>query len=82
MRVQGRVAGSICAYRAGGISNITIPRWIEPKTIVRPKRADSGFGGFTCWVDEEVVIPGEFQFWGVDSKTSPMAGDDFLWRPA
>src|SRR6202795_1988387 len=44
------------------------PRWIEPKAIKRPKKLDNGYGGFT-WVEEEVTIPGEFRYWGVDSKT-------------
>lgn len=44
------------------------PRWIEPKTIVRPKKIEDGYGGFT-YVDEEVTIPGEFRYWGIDTDT-------------
>ena len=45
------------------------PSWIEPKKITRPKKLENGYGGFT-WVDEEVIIPGEFRYWAVDSKTT------------
>ena len=40
------------------------PRWIEPKTIVRPKRIHDG-----SWIEETVEIPGEFRYWAVDSRT-------------
>jgi DNA polymerase len=40
------------------------PRWIEPKTIVRPKKLHDG-----AWIEEEVTIPGEFRYWAVDSRT-------------
>ena len=74
----GKVAFRVCEYKARSWPHMRLPsgrdikyynpRWIEPKTIVRPKKLDNGFGGHV-WVDEEVVIPGEFRFWGVDAKT-------------
>ena len=76
--LAGKVAFRVCEYKTRSWLHMRLPsgrdlkyynpRWIEPKTIVRPKKLDNGHGGFT-WVDEEVVIPGEFRYWGVDSKT-------------
>ena len=76
--LAGKVAFRVCSYKERSWLHMRLPsgrdlkyynpRWIEPKTIVRPKKLDNGYGGFT-WVDEEVVIPGEFRYHGVDSKT-------------
>lgn len=41
------------------------PRWIEPKKIVRPQKVAEG-----QYVDVEVLVPGEFRYWGVDPDTN------------
>ena len=76
--LAGKVAFRVCSYKTRSWLHMRLPsgrdlkyyapRWIEPKTIVRPKKLDNGYGGFT-WVDEEVVTPGEFRYHAVDSKT-------------
>ncbi len=40
------------------------PRWIEPRTIKRPKKIHDG-----SWVEETVEIAGEFRYWAEDSRT-------------
>jgi len=77
--IAGRMAFKVIEYKGRSWLHMRLPSgrdikyfgpsWIEPKTIVRPKKLDNGYGGFT-WVDEEVIIPGEFRYWGVDSKTT------------
>ena len=74
----GKIAFRVCEYNGRSWLHMRLPsgrdikyygpRWIEPKTIVRPKKLDNGYGGVT-WVDEEVILPGEFRYFGVDSKT-------------
>jgi DNA polymerase bacteriophage-type len=76
--LAGKVAFRVCEYRGRSWLHMRLPsgrdlkyyspRWIEPKNIKRPKKLDNGYGGFT-WVEEEVIIPGEFRYFGVDSKT-------------
>ncbi len=73
-----RIAFRVCEYKGRSWLHMRLPsgrdikyygpRWIEPKNIKRPKKLENGYGGFT-WVEEEVVIPGEFRYHGVDSKT-------------
>jgi DNA polymerase len=77
--IAGRMAFKVIEYKGRSWLHMRLPSgrdikyfgpsWIEPKTIVRPRKLDNGYGGFT-WVDEEVIIPGEFRYWGVDSKTT------------
>jgi DNA polymerase len=76
--MAGRIAFKVLEYKGRSWLHMRLPsgrdlkyyspRWIEPKVIKRPKKLDNGYGGFT-WVEEEVTIPGEFRYWGVDSKT-------------
>jgi DNA polymerase bacteriophage-type len=76
--LAGKIAFRVCEYKGRSWLHMRLPsgrdlkyyspRWIEPKTIVRPKKLDNGYGGVT-WVEEEVVLPGEFRYFGVDSKT-------------
>ena len=76
--LAGKIAFRVCEYNGRSWLHMRLPsgrdikyygpRWIEPKTIVRPKGLDNGYGGVT-WVDEEVILPGEFRYFGVDSKT-------------
>jgi DNA polymerase len=76
--LAGKVAFRVCEYKTRSWLHMRLPsgrdlkyyspRWIEPKNIKRPKKLDNGYGGFT-WVEEEVIIPGEFRYFGVDSKT-------------
>ena len=73
-----KIAFRVCKYKGRSWLHMRLPsgrdlkyygpRWIEPKNIKRPKKLENGYGGFT-WVEEEVIIPGEFRYWGVDSKT-------------
>ena len=77
--LAGRMAFKVIEYKGRSWLHMRLPSgrdikyyapsWIEPKTIVRPRKLENGYGGFT-WVDEEVIIPGEFRYWGVDSKTT------------
>lgn len=76
--LAGKMAFRVCEYRGRSWLHMRLPsgrdikyygpRWIEPKNIKRPKKLENGYGGFT-WVEEEVIIPGEFRYFGVDSKT-------------
>jgi DNA polymerase len=76
--LAGKIAFRVCEYKGRSWLHMRLPskrdikyynpRWIEPKVIKRPKKLDNGYGGHT-WVEEEVTIPGEFRYWGVDSKT-------------
>jgi DNA polymerase len=76
--LAGKIAFRVCEYKGRSWLHMRLPsgrdikyygpRWIEPKNIKRPKKLDNGYGGFT-WVEEEVIIPGEFRYFGVDSKT-------------
>jgi DNA polymerase len=76
--LAGKIAFRVCEYKtrkwlhmrlpSGRDIKYYSPRWVEPKTIKRPKKLENGYGGFT-WVEEEVIIPGEFRYFGIDSKT-------------
>lgn len=76
--LAGKIAFRVCEYKTRSWLHMRLPsgrdlkyyspRWIEPKNIKRPKKLENGYGGFT-WVDEEVIIPGEFRYFGVDPKT-------------
>jgi len=76
--LAGKLAFRVCEYKGRSWLHLRLPsgrdikyynpRWIEPKTIKRPKRIEDGYGGYT-YVEEEVTIPGEFRYWALDSKT-------------
>jgi DNA polymerase len=76
--LAGKIAFRVCSYKERSWLHMRLPsgrdlkyyspRWIEPKNIKRPKKLDNGYGGYT-WVEEEVIIPGEFRYFGVDSRT-------------
>ena len=77
-QLAGKMAFRVIEYRGRSWLHMRLPsgrdlmyykpRWIEPKTIKRPKKIDNGYGGFT-YVDEEITVPGEFRYWATDSKT-------------
>jgi DNA polymerase len=72
--LAGKIAFRVCEYRGRSWLHMRLPsgrdlkyyspRWVEPKTIVRPKKLLDG-----SWVDEEVVLPGEFRYMGMDTRT-------------
>jgi len=76
--LAGKIAFRVCEYKGRSWLHMRLPsgrdikyygpRWIEPKVIKRPKKLDNGYGGHV-YVDEEVTIPGEFRYHGVDPKT-------------